>query len=79
MLLFLDFIGVDNEFSSSLTSKPKENVFKVEKLPKYIDCKETLVEMSFIKWLAGFRLQCRKSSVKLNKDILHILLNLFHE
>ncbi|XP_050542764.1 uncharacterized protein LOC126906291 isoform X4 [Daktulosphaira vitifoliae] len=70
-----DFIVDDND----LISKPEENFSNMEKLPKYIDCQETLVEMSFIKWLAGFRLQCRKSSVKLNKDIIHGLLSLFHE
>ncbi|XP_050423064.1 uncharacterized protein LOC126834896 isoform X2 [Adelges cooleyi] len=57
----------------------EENMCNLEKLPKYIDCQETLTELSFIKWLAGFRLLCRDLTAKINKDIVNGLLIFFQD
>ncbi|XP_025196480.1 uncharacterized protein LOC112595467 [Melanaphis sacchari] len=47
------------------------------KFPKYVDCQETLVEMSFIKWLAGFRLECRMISCSTHTELFIGLFNFF--
>lgn len=49
-----------------------------ERFNRYVDCQETLVELSFIKWLSGFREECRRSVCLQNRDLFYGLLNFFH-
>lgn len=64
---------VDSDFGE----KTEDETHCMDLFPKYLDCQETLVELSFIKWLNGFRAECRTMSSGLNKNIFYGLLNFF--
>ncbi|XP_003245158.1 uncharacterized protein LOC100569878 [Acyrthosiphon pisum] len=64
---------VDSDVDESTKNIPTT----LDRFPKYVDCQETLVEMSFIKWLAGFRLECRKLSWPINTELYFGLFNFF--
>lgn len=64
---------VDSDVDESTKNIPTT----LDRFPKYVDCQETLVEMSFIKWLAGFRLECRKISCLTNTELYFGLFNFF--
>ncbi|XP_022167589.1 uncharacterized protein LOC111031798 [Myzus persicae] len=64
---------VDSDVDENTKNTPTTS----DKFPKYVDCQETLVEMSFIKWLAGFRLECRKMSCSTNPELFIGLFNFF--
>ncbi|VVC25279.1 Hypothetical protein CINCED_3A003440 [Cinara cedri] len=70
------------EFNNSVDSDIGENtIIDVSSgvgFNKYVDCQETLVELSFIKWLSGFREECRRTVSLKNRDLFYGLLNFFH-
>jgi len=67
------FIVVDSDIDENTKNTPISS----DKFPKYVDCQETLVEMSFIKWLAGFRLECRMISCSTHTELFIGLFNFF--
>ncbi|KAE9532780.1 hypothetical protein AGLY_009861 [Aphis glycines] len=67
------FILVDSDIDENTKNTPISS----DKFPKYVDCQETLVEMSFIKWLAGFRLECRMISCSTHTELFIGLFNFF--
>uniref|UniRef100_A0A2S2PEV5 Uncharacterized protein n=1 Tax=Schizaphis graminum TaxID=13262 RepID=A0A2S2PEV5_SCHGA len=62
---------------SDIDENTKKTPISSKKFPKYVDCQETLVEMSFIKWLAGFRLECRMISCSTHTELFIGLFNFF--
>ncbi|KAL4119095.1 hypothetical protein QTP88_011953 [Uroleucon formosanum] len=62
---------------SDVDENTKNTPTTLDRFPKYVDCQETLVEMSFIKWLAGFRLECRKISSHTSTELYFGLFNFF--
>lgn len=60
---------------SDVDENTKDSITSSDRFPKYVDCQETLVELSFIKWMSGFRLECRRLSSRFNKDLFCGLLN----
>jgi len=56
----------------------KDKITCSDRFPKYVDCQETLVELSFIKWVSGFRHECRRMASNKNTKLFYGLLNFFH-
>jgi len=63
---------------SDVDESTKDTITSSDRFTKYVDCQETLVELSFIKWMSGFRLECRRLASNFNKDLYFGLLNFVH-
>lgn len=72
------FIVVD----SDVDENTKDMITSSNRFPMYVDCQESLVELSFIKWIAGFRHECRRMSRLIwnptNKELFYGLINFYH-
>jgi len=73
MYYWLVIIVIDSDVDGNTKNTPTTS----DRFPKYVDSYEQLVEMSSIKWIAGFRLECRKISCKVNTELYFGLLKLF--
>lgn len=63
---------------SDVDESTKDKITPSDRFPKYVDCQETLVELSFIRWIAGFRCECRKMAAHKNTELFYGLLNFFY-
>lgn len=63
---------------SDVDESTKDEIISSDRFPKYVDCQETLVELSFIKWVAGFRYECRRMAAHKNPELFYGLLNFFY-
>lgn len=67
---------------SDVDENTKDMITSLDRFPMYVDCQESLVELSFVKWLSGFRHECRRMARLIwkptHKELLYGLINFYY-
>lgn len=78
IIIFINIIDYCIIVVDSDIDEYTKDIICSDKFPKYVDCQETLVELSFIKWVSGFRVECRRISSESNRMLYYGFLNFYN-